>query len=110
MKKTTTNQKIKIDLFNPAAVKKPIDLPENVIHITFHYDTAERYSEVLIQNIYSLLSDCIGAVKLRDMRHSGVGFNMVIRFNSKSFDRYLEVVTGEIRMANPATGGKHDRL
>lgn len=110
MKKITTNQKIKIDLFNPAGVKKPIEIPENVIHITFHYDTAERYSEVLIQNIYSLLSDCIGAEKLRELRHSGVGFNMVIRFNSKSFDRYLEVTTGEIKMANPATGGKHDRL
>ena len=110
MKKTITNQKIKIDLFNPAGVKKPIELPENVIHITFHYDTAERYSEVLIQNIYSLLSDCIGADKIRELRHSGVGFNMVIRFNSKSFDRYLEVTMGEIRMANPATGGKHDRL
>lgn len=104
------NNVIKIDLFNPAGVKKPIEIPENVIHITFHYDTAERYSEVLIQNIYSLLSDCIGADKIRELRHSGVGFNMVIRFNSKSFDRYLEVTTGEIKMANPATGGKHDRL
>lgn len=106
----TKNNVIKIDLFNPAAVKKPIELPENVTHINFFYDTAERYSEVLIQNIYSLLSDCIGAEKLRELRHSGVGFNMVIRFNSKSFDRYLEVTTGEIKMANPATGGKHDRL
>ena len=88
MKKLTNNQNIKIDLFNPSAVKKPIELPENVTHINFFYDTAERYSAVLIQNIYSLLSDLIGAEKLREF----------IRFNSEKFDRYLEITTG----------GKHD--
>ena len=106
MKKT--NQKIKIDLFNPAVVKKPIDIHNDVIHVNFFYDTAERYSDVLIQNIYSLLSDLIGAEKLRELRRSGVGFNVAIRFKSESFDRYLEIITGEKRMANPATGGKHD--